>query len=305
MTYQHPKQIQQTVQHIKDQLSNEPPEETSFALQPQPHISFAMQKNDSLEDQLVWLSDLTTEQYQVNWLWEGYIAFGEITLLSAFAKMGKTTLYTHLLKAIENNQQFLNLDTEPVKTLIVTEESKTTWQSRKENLELEATKTGLISRPFHSCPTHDQWRDTITEIRTLCQKHQIKLVVVDTIASLWPAENENDSREVTKSLQPLHQLTSNNIAVLLVHHTRKTEGKGGRATRGSGALTAFVDFVLEIEDGNSGQNKRVIKAQSRYEDTPKELVIELTEDGYTALGTHDQIKKNDQIKLITDHLPKE
>jgi hypothetical protein len=70
--------------------------------------------------------------------------------------------------------------------------------------------------------------------------------------------------------------------VLLLHHPRKAESAPGNSSRGSGALCATVDLLVEMKlpAGCSPQERRRrLAAWSRYDETPRERVIELTADG--------------------------
>ena len=49
---------------------------------------------------LLWFSDLeTVSRAGVTWLWHGYLAAGQVTLLTSQWKAGKTTLLSVLLPA--------------------------------------------------------------------------------------------------------------------------------------------------------------------------------------------------------------
>ncbi|MFL5898622.1 MAG: hypothetical protein ACJ76D_09200, partial [Solirubrobacterales bacterium] len=82
-------------------------------------------------------------------------------------------------------------------------------------------------------------------------------------------------------LAPLRRLTERGMAVLLLHHPRKGAAAEGQAARGSGALPSFVDVVVEMDCCRRAQ-----AAYSRYDQTPRDLVIELKVEGadYEARG---------------------
>jgi hypothetical protein len=89
------------------------------------------------------------------------------------------------------------------------------------------------------------------------------------------------------------------MAVLLLHHPKKGEAAEGEAARGSGALSAFADVLIELEcrTARAGDDRRrVLRGFSRYDETPRELVIELNAEGtdYTARGDarQDEFKAN-------------
>jgi hypothetical protein len=80
----------------------------------------------------------------------------------------------------------------------------------------------------------------------------------------------------------LERLTAAGQAVLLVHHPRKRSSAPGQASRGSRALCTSVDVLVEMKlppASNPYDRRRKLLAWSRYQDTPRERVIELTGDG--------------------------
>ena len=65
-------------------------------------------------------------------------------------------------------------------------------------------------------------------------------------------------------------------------HPRKGQHLAGQAARGSGALAAFADILLEMNWYRSpadGNRRRRLRGFSRHEETPRLLVLELTADG--------------------------
>ena len=105
---------------------------------------------------------------------------------------------------------------------------------------------------------------------------------LDTLADLWPAEDENSAVEVHAALQPLRKLAEGR-AVVCVHHLRKSDGGEGTAARGSGALVGFVDVVAELRRAPKATDphgrRRVLKGYGRMCGIPDEWLVEMTEDG--------------------------
>jgi hypothetical protein len=120
-------------------------------------------------------------------------------------------------------------------------------------------------------------------LRADVQAHGFDLIVFDTLAKLWPVREENDAGEVDAALMPLWELTKAGAGVLLIHHLRKSGGTEYTGSRGSGALSAFPDILIELTRFDATDNKcrkRKLVAKGRYDETPDELVIELGTDGY-------------------------
>src|SRR6202011_2077070 len=76
---------------------------------------------------------------------------------------------------------------------------------------------------------------------------------------------------------------------LTAHHPKKGVVLPGQAARGSGALPASVDIIIEIHrvSRRVDDRRRRLRCESRYEETPRRWVMEWTADGkdYRPLGT--------------------
>ena len=67
----------------------------------------------------------------------------------------------------------------------------------------------------------------------------------------------------------LVEAARNEIAVLLVVHSRKAGGEDGEAIRGSSALAGAADIVIGARTGRRGPaRQRKVLALSRYPTTP-------------------------------------
>jgi hypothetical protein len=78
--------------------------------------------------------------------------------------------------------------------------------------------------------------------------------------------------------------------VLALHHPSKGEPPVGQMARGSGALLAAADILLEIRlypKADEDDRRRWLQALSRFPQTPLQKVIELTADGtdYVSRGS--------------------
>jgi hypothetical protein len=140
------------------------------------------------------------------------------------------------------------------------------------------------------------------------RKDGYKLVVIDPLPDFWPVVNENDAGEQTAALLPLRQVANAGACVLLLHHPRKSDGGEGTASRGSGALPGFVDVIVEMRRASPKDlthPARVLTGLSRYDETPRELVIELTPQGYVARGTKGEAAAKVQGDAVFALLPEQ
>jgi hypothetical protein len=67
-----------------------------------------------------------------------------------------------------------------------------------------------------------------------------------------------------------------------------------------------VDIVLSLRrpEGNPGPNVRVIHSVGRYDETPDTLVIELTDNGFRALGSEHALGVHRARQALEDALPR-
>ncbi len=252
-------------------------------------------------------SQLTGFDHSKVWIWHGCTARQSITLFSALCKAGKSTLLAHLLRVMGCGGLFCGLEAAPCKVLYISEESEGQWAQRRERLDLR-DHVFFVIRPFTVKPTFAEWLRFLAYVHAWSQEHLADLVVFDTLANLWPVRDENDASQVQAALMPLHRISNQGTGVLLVHHLRKGDGAEATAARGSGALAAFVDIILELRRFNAKDRqdrKRVLTGYSRFDETPNELVVELAEDGvdYTAHGSRLEASREDRAGVLAELLP--
>ena len=225
-------------------------------------------------------------QTQCDWLWQGYLLPGAVTLLTSLWKSGKSTLLSVLLSRMKNGGTLGGLPVRAGRAVVLSEEPRAMWWERGLKLELDG-HVQWFCQPFQGKPTAEQWLDLIDRIGHLHDQQRLDLLAIDTLANLAPMRNENDAVEMLKALAPLQRLTSRGLSVLLGHHPRKGVLVPGQAARGSGALTAYVDIVLEMQSvcrRSRFDRRRRLQAYSRYAATPPTWAIEWTTDGTDYLG---------------------
>jgi hypothetical protein len=215
------------------------------------------------------------------WLWQGYLGPGKITLLTSQWKSGKPTLVARLFARMKEGGQLAGLPVAAGKALVISEESDIEWRARFEQLGIR-DHVDRLCRPFVGQPSMDQWLALLEAVAALHQRDGIALVVIDSLTHFLPAHSENSAAALLECLAPLQRLAAAGISVLLVHHPRKGRTLAGQAARGSGALPAFVDILIEMDyytHPDDIDRRRRLVAYSRHDDTPRHLLIELLPDG--------------------------
>jgi hypothetical protein len=222
------------------------------------------------------------------WLWHGFLAPGAVTLLTSQWKAGKTTLTAVLLAKLKTGGTLAGLPLVAGRAVVISEESLAQWARRAGPLDF-GDHVGWFCRPFAGKPRPEQWLALLHQLAELHARERLSLVVIDPLAAFLPARSENEAAGMLEALLPLQRLTSAGLSVLLLHHPRRARSAPGQAARGSGALSGFADILIEMRcySRATADRRRKLRAFSRYPQTPRQLVIELSADGtdYAGLGS--------------------
>jgi hypothetical protein len=211
-----------------------------------------------------------------DWLWHGYLARRNLTLLTSVWKSGKTTLLAGLFRALETGHAFLGRRCTPASSVVVSEEATQHWAERTRAIPL-GPRVRLVSRPFIGRPTPAQWDELVGRAEALLAARELDVFAVDPLATFLPGHSESDPGTLLDLLEPLRRLAAGGAAVLILHHPRKRPAEEGSTARGSGALLGFVDIVVELHRHgplSTDANRRRLVAWSRRPETPHSLVYE-------------------------------
>jgi hypothetical protein len=229
---------------------------------------------------LLSLDDIRSAVDRTSWVWRGYLAAGSITLLISQWKSGKTTLASILIARMKAGGLFAGLPVMPGRAIVVSEESPDLWRLRSQKLDF-GDHVGWFCRPFRGRPHPFEWQALMDRIAELHAQRPLRLIVIDPFVAFLPGYAESDAAGVLETLMPLQRLASQGIAVLILHHPKKGETRPGQAARGTGALAGYVDIVLEMDSPRrrwDTDRRRRLRAYSRYDETPRRLLMELTPD---------------------------
>jgi hypothetical protein len=231
------------------------------------------------------------------WVWDSYLPEGVLSVLAAYMKVGKSTLAYALAVAIAQGRPFLDRPTKQGGVLILAvEEHPRDVHRRLVRFGMRRDDPLFVQGWLPATPA------TYDRLRAFVRANAIRLVVVDTLSTFWGIADENDNAQVGRNLTPLLNLArETGCVVLLVHHERKAGGDGGRGIRGGSALLALVDQALTL-DRSGPDNRRVLRSLGRYEETPRDLVLELDGNNYRALGTPEDVGQDAAKRKVWDAL---
>jgi AAA domain len=203
-----------------------------------------------------------------DWIWNGYLAPGSITLLAGKPKSGKSTLACGLAEALNAGVDgFLEQALRKVGVIYLSEEGAGTLKPKLTGRIRTLTRDGAWPRP--------SWAALITAAIEEANRVGATVIIVDSL-SFWSSlgeGQENDSAVMQGILGALIAATSSGLAVVLVHHQRKGGGEDGDAVRGSGAIFAAVDMLIEVERAKGDSTHRQLVATGRWRDAPPVLIV--------------------------------
>jgi DNA-binding transcriptional ArsR family regulator len=218
------------------------------------------------------------------WLLEGYVALGAVTLLAGLPKAGKSTFLFSVLNAIVGGDPLVGLGTEKAGVLLLSEEHQVTLKEKASRVGLDLARVHGLHRQHGGLPS---WPQLVDEAINYCKTNGLRLLVVDTLRHLARLRDDDENRagKVMEAITPLLSASRDHgLAVVVVHHERKAGGEYGVGVAGSNALAGAVDIVIQLERARanlSGSgNTRMLKTVSRFPSTPTELIVELHDGSY-------------------------
>ena len=234
------------------------------------------------------------------WLVEGVLPADGFGAFAGKPKAGKSTAARHLAHCIATGEPWLDRATMTGPVLYLALEEKVS-EVRRHFQALGTPRDAPLHVCFHRTPG-----DAEKLLGAAVEATRPALVVVDTLFRFQPVRDTDAYGDVLAALAPLHELARTSGAhVLVVHHERKAEGKGGDRVLGSTAIFGTVDVLLSVER-RYADNVRVLSSIGRYGEDLPETVIELRSDGSVALaGAVDEIQarraRDMVLAFVTEH----
>ncbi len=214
---------------------------------------------DELEDKSI--GDLMEEPEQtVEWLCDGLLPSGGSSLLSAKAKVGKTTTARCLAVAVARGDKFLGRRTKQGTVLYfcgIEEKAATVRHFRQLGITaadpIRIISAGMTPKNFYS------------KLENCIRRHQPKLIVLDPYMRFLGIDDVNDYAKNVKTFAPIISLaTKNKVHIVFAGHF----GKADRAevsdqVLGSTAIFGMVDTGLFLRER---PHFRTVQTKQRHTD---------------------------------------
>lgn len=215
---------------------------------------------------------------KVDWVIDGLLNAGGLSVFAGPAKSGKSTLTRQLVLSSVTEESFLGRSVNGGEVLwLMGEESPGIVK-----VNLEKLRKGLYSNEKLYW-TLNRNLDMFTKF---IEHKKPRLAVIDTLGNFAGFENSNSYDEVNRFLMKMRDLaTSTGTHIMFIHHTNKT-GEGQNAILGSSAIQGGVDTMMIFKRrGNARYIDTVMRhgenMRGKIEFDPETLTSSYIEDDLT------------------------
>lgn len=219
-------------------------------------------------------------------VWEGHV-----TLLAGREKGGKSTLAGAAAAAVSNGNAFFGEKTTKGKVLIIAlEESRYLFSARLKKFTADPDHVAVLSQGMYE-------GDIIAAIHEAAEAIQPDLIIWDTLGAFadvlygQPIDPGN-SAQWTRVMRIVTDISREHGATLLLHHSRKSDGK----YRDSTAIGGGVDMIVEMY--GEGEDPRTLKGVGRFEF--ENVKVTFDGDKYGVMKTEEGLKK-DILEFVKKH----
>lgn len=197
------------------------------------------------EVHIIGINDVKEGEHGEEWLIEGLWEYDSVGLIVAPPKSYKSTLITNMAVAVASGKPFDGRKVIQGGVLILQgENSLVAEKSRMMNI------AGTTDLPIYYVQSSINL-DNIEVLKRTIIENNIKMLVIDPLYLLFGSGNMNHQVDVTPKLRNLTELRKETgCSIILVHHTRKTDGSSDLSTsdiNGSGFFEGWYESLIMLQ----------------------------------------------------------
>ena len=191
-------------------------------------------------------------QEPINWIVDGLISAGSVSVFYGEAGCGKTWALLDLAACAANGAPWLGMATIAGHVLIIDEESGRRRLSRRMGDIMRGHDCGPDT-PISavSLAAFDMGKpNDIGELYNLITSTGARMVIIDALADIMPGRDENAVKDTAPIFLTLRKIAEETqCAIIVIHHSNKTGGY-----RGSSAIKGAIDLLLSVEKKNESNH---------------------------------------------------
>lgn len=247
---------------------------------------------------LISLGDLMARpDAPVNYLWEGRLTLGSVSLIVAKPKVGKSTLARNLALAVSTGDDFFGWKTHggPVVYLA--------FEEREEDIKADFRAMGATGHEPIDIHVDGTPPNAIKELVKVVRELKPRLVVIDPLFRLVRVRDEKAYAETYQALGPLIDLArETGTHILLLHHAGKNmKADAIDAPLGSTALAGAVSTLVHLKRADGYRTLQTV--QRIGEDLPETVLAFDPATHQLSLGGEKAVAERVEMeKRILDYL---
>ncbi len=240
------------------------------------------------------------------WIARPWVPAGSITEVAGKVKLaGKTTWLLHMSRAVVEGTNFMGEPTTRTPVVYLTEQSPASFRPQLEKTDLLGRDDFVVL--FWAETLGLDWETVVQVAVRECKRRGSGLLIIDTLGQFAGLEgdSENNAGDALLAMQPLQKAAAEGLSIVTARHERKAGGAVGDASRGSSAFAGAVDTLVAIRRprGKHRDTIRSLQGVSRFDGVPEELMVELTQDGYEAVGQATDLAAREAEEAILGSAP--
>lgn len=229
------------------------------------------------------------DEMEANWLIQGWLPEGQITLLAADGGVGKTTLACNIMAAISSGNACI-IDSvvignrEPKKVLLLTTEDSISKKLKKK-LRLAGANLNNIIAPDPALDTENEMQQIkfgSSVLERLIKQYKPALCVFDPIQGYVPPDVNMGARNAMRDcLAPLVKLgEETGCTFLIICHSNKRRGASGRdRVSDSSDIWDIARSVLMVGWTSDDNIRYLSNEKNNYAQLQKTVLFSINKDG--------------------------
>ena len=253
----------------------------------------------------------------VEWLADGLIQTVGVGVLGGAEKAGKSFFAMQLAVSISQGKPFLNRETKQTGVLYIDLDQKNESRNKGRLEKLAGDCPNIVYQKEHKkgtyFPSIADTPDTFAMVKGLMLQAKrdrglhIGLVIIDVYADILPLDgkgNQDAYRQGRKEMRSVVQFAdTNNVFVLLVHHTNKGKNEDTPFHMLSGSTALFSNCDAGILLSRSAQTKETYMYVSGRDQESDKHILQFHTDTCTFeyRGTADEYKQRKDVQDYMEH----
>ena len=239
---------------------------------------------------------LSEPEEKIDWIVEGLLQQGGLSVIVAKPKTGKSTIARQLALCVSRGEEFFSRETFPGLVVYLA------FEERRSDVRAHFKKMGAVGDEDIKVFAGMAPANAIERVREMAAKEKPILIIVDTLARLTRIKDLNDYSQTTLGIEPLLAIAREiGSHVCFLHHARKGDSKGIDSILGSTGIAGSVDTILVL---HRTDKYRTVSSIQRVGQDIEEAVLDFDYERRWATlgGSREQVEIDRTKAALIDYL---